>query len=78
MLPNLILKIMDLHPQGLSHASLVREVCKRGYRPLTDDLSTEVFKAVKSLIKMGYFRKNEETRVIAKEKSGSKSDLVCV
>lgn len=60
----LVLNIVEKHPDGLSHAELVRSLLQMGYRHTTDSLSEDLMRIVKFLVRRGNLQKNPETRLV--------------
>jgi hypothetical protein len=68
-LQKLILDVVKNHPEGITHAQLVRYVLQSGYRHSNGNLSEDLMSVVHSLRKEGIIKKNLETRKITSKQS---------
>jgi len=60
----LVLETVSQHPDGLSHAQLVRSVLQTGYRHGANSLSEDLMRIVLFMVRNGMIHKNPETRLV--------------
>lgn len=70
-LQHIVLEILHSVPEGLNHVQLVRLILDKGYRHPEGQLSEDIMKIVKHLVKHGVLRKNLETRKIYEIENGN-------
>lgn len=60
----LVWDIVVSHPEGLTHAELVRSVLQAGYRHTAGSLSEDLMRIVMFMVHRGLIQKNLETRLV--------------